>query len=159
MVKQCVDVAYSCHSFYFILFFLIFQFQQFNCHNSIFLFLFLFLAISLQKFLFLSPASITSFLFPFSYFFSKFWQCCCQNSLLSSFCQISLNSTHITNKLHFFTIFNQKTKKDGVILNFYCVGLSSVSLCSHFLFFVFAVLSVFSKYSNHGKRAFTLVKS
>ena len=70
------------------------QLLQFN-------FYFLFLAISLTKFLFFSPTSVISFLSPLSYFFLEFRQWCCRNSLLSSFCQISLNSTHITNKLHF----------------------------------------------------------
>ena len=76
-------------------FFLILQFWQFN------FFYYKFLAISLPKFLFLSPKSITSFLSPLSYFFLEFRQWYCRNSLLFSFWQISLNSTHITNKLHF----------------------------------------------------------
>ena len=71
------------------------QLPQFN------FFYYKFLAISLPKFLFLSPTSITSFLSPLSYFFLEFRQWCCRNSLLFSFWQISLNSTHITNKLHF----------------------------------------------------------
>ena len=84
------------------------QLPQFN-----FFIFFLFLAISLQKFLFLSPASITSFLFPLSYFFLEFRQWCCRNSLLSSFCQISLNSTHITNKFHFLQYSTKRLKKMG----------------------------------------------
>ena len=63
---------------------------------------FLFLAISLSKFFFLSPTSVvTPFLSPLSYFFSEFRQHHCRNLLLSSFYQISLNSTHIINNLHF----------------------------------------------------------
>ena len=69
------------------LFFLILQFWQFNCHNSIFYY-YKFLAISLPKFLFLSPTSITSFLSPLSYFFFEFRQWCCRNSFLSSSWQI-----------------------------------------------------------------------
>ena len=91
---------------FFFLFFLIFQFRQFNCHNSIFIFIF---DNIIAEIIFLSPTSVTSFLSPLSYFFSEFQQWCYRNSFLSSFCQISLNSTHITNKHHFFTIFSQKT--------------------------------------------------
>ena len=60
-------------------------FRQYHCRNSFFL----------------SPTSVTSFLSPLSYFFLEFRQWCCQNSLLSSFPQISLNNTYITNKLDF----------------------------------------------------------
>ena len=56
--------------------------------------IFQFLAISLPKFLFPSSTSVTSFLSPLSYFFSEFQQWCYRNSLLSSFCQINLNSYH-----------------------------------------------------------------
>ena len=108
MIKQYVAVELLLPQFSFLFFiFVILHFRQFNCHNSIFLF-FLFLAISLPKFLYLSSTSITSFLYPLSYFFSKFWQWCCQNSFLSSFCQISLNSIHITIKLHFLQYLAKK---------------------------------------------------
>ena len=94
------------------------QLPQFN------FFYYKFLAISLPKFLFLSPTSITSFLSPLSYFFLEFWQWCCRNLLLSLFWQISLNSTHITNKLHF-------------------LQYSAKRLClAHMLFVVFYLLSL-----------------
>ena len=64
---MAVTLLWPQFSFHFF-FFLILQFRQFNCHNSIFSFL---LAISLSKFLFLSPTSVTSFLSPLSYFFLR----------------------------------------------------------------------------------------
>ena len=55
----------------------------------------------------LSP-SIISFLSPLLYFFLEFWQYHCQNLLLSSFSQISLNSAHITNNFFFFWQYSTK---------------------------------------------------
>ena len=56
-----------------------------------------------------SPTSVILFLSPLSYFFLEFRQWYYQNSLLSSYFQINLNSNHITNKTAVFTIFSQKT--------------------------------------------------
>ena len=90
------------------------QFQQLHCHTQFLFFSLLFghsswvgciLGRNFGNYitkiqLSLSP-SITSFLSHFSYFFLEFWQHNCRNLLLSLFSQISLNSAHITNKLHF----------------------------------------------------------
>ena len=77
---------------------------------------FLFLAISLSKFFFLSPTSVvTPFLSPLSYFFSKFRQHHCRNLFLSSFYQISLNSTHIINNLHFLQYSAKRLEQNSMI--------------------------------------------
>ena len=91
-------------------FFFFFKSSNFSNLIAIIQFLFLFLVISLQKFIFLPLLSYYfSLLSPLSYFFLEFRQWYYQNSLLSSYFQINLNSNHITNKTAVFTIFSQKT--------------------------------------------------
>ena len=75
-------------------------FRQYHCRNSFFL----------------SPPSVTSFLSPLSYFFSEFRQWCCRNSFLSSFSQISLNRTYITNKLGFLHYSAKRLKKNCCVM-------------------------------------------
>ena len=91
--------------FFLFFFFKILQFQQFNCHNSVFIFIFGNIIAKIH----FSPTSVILFLSPLSYFFLEFRQWYYQNSLLSSYFQINLNSNHITNKTAVFTIFSQKT--------------------------------------------------
>ena len=102
--------------------------------------IFFFFGNIIAEILFLSLTSVTSFLSPFSYFFSEFWQWCCQNSLLSSFSQINLNSTHITNKLHFLQYSAKGLSIWQPIRKFFCLyqvvenKISMVNIQQHIYF-------------------------
>ena len=45
----------------------------------------------------------------------KFWQWYCRNSFLSSFPQINLNNTHITNKLGFLQYSTKRLDRKSVV--------------------------------------------
>ena len=124
IIKQFVDVALllpqltiQLPQFQFFLFFINFSLvsPQFRVGQPTF-FGHIFRQYHCRNFFFLSPASITSFLSPLSYFFSEFWQWCCRNSFFSSFSQISLNRTYITNKLGFLHYSAKRLKKNCCVM-------------------------------------------
>ena len=63
-----------------------------------------------------------------------FWQSHCQNSHLSSFLRITLNSAYITNKLNFITICSQKTQYFNLFSSiwFFLVHFSPLVSSIHF---------------------------
>ena len=96
----------------------------------------------LPRFIFfsLSPPFVTSCFSSLSYFFSEFQQQHYQNLHLTSFCQISLNSTNITNKLHFLQHSAKNTRCDQTVTSF---PISSVNKKIHLLSFSLSFNYVF----------------
>ena len=86
---------------FFLFLFLILQFRQFNCHN------FFFWQYHYRNSFFSLPHPSHHFSLLSLAFSQTFDNSVAEIRFFSP--QISLNSTHITNKLHFFTIFSQKT--------------------------------------------------
>ena len=90
---------------FFLFLFLILQFRQFNCHK------FFFWQYHCRNSFFSLPHPSHHFSLLSPAFSQTFDNSVAEIRFFPP--QISLNSTHITNKLHFFTIFSQKTPKFG----------------------------------------------